>query len=771
MRHLFRKIRRSPINFLLGQFSLVLGITSCLIIYTFVSFHESFDSLGEDSDQISRVIRTESNARTIAKTEGTLKGDLQVNYEDIPVTHFMETPVGITFEFKDKLITEESGLLVDQEFFSVFSGTYISGNVNNYLSQPNSLVLTKSVAQKIFNHPTKGLNETVHTQMGPDKIALTVTGIIEDNPTNSSLEFSYLMTGSGTVFWNDESPYTVFNTFIKTNEVTANKSVIEYLNSNKEHGIRYELQGLTDIHLSDGIEFDLFGKFDKKYLNILTSIGTLIFLITLFNFFNLFYTQVLSRIREITTRKVLGSSKTAVFKILYGEIGFSIISSIFLSLTLLYLLNGLIAGLFDFSPIRFYNATTVVGTLTGAFLIAAVLILLITSQLLSYNTQLGLRGKMTTGKLGFNLSKLLLTCQLIVTLFSITYGLVISEQTNLLKNADVGYTYENIVTLKRPDNVAVNDWENLQQKLVQQASIESTGLAVFPSIGEYNFMGLKNTETQEKHRLYWIGIDHNYLPTMEIKMISGRNFDSKLKSDERTIIINEKALALLGGEKILDNEFNFRRKSFKIIGVVRDFNYRSLKEGVQPMMMTLNNPNAFRHMTVRYNGLTESQVSELINSTCRELNISDDLSLTFMEKDYNQKLLAEENVLSTVSSIFSVIAIIISLMGLFSYFNLMINQRKKDFSIRKVLGAKLLDNLQSMIKPEIVTLIMAIIISIPTALYFLIEWKSQFIYQLDLNVLHLLVPIAAILIIITLVTLGFSILIDKENPITNLKDD
>ena len=113
-------------NFLLGQFSLVLGITSCLIIYSFVSFHQSFDSLGEDSDQISRVIRTESNTRTIAKTEGTLKGTLQVNYEDIPVTHFMETPVGITFEFKDKLFTEESGLLVDQDFFSVFSGTGIA---------------------------------------------------------------------------------------------------------------------------------------------------------------------------------------------------------------------------------------------------------------------------------------------------------------------------------------------------------------------------------------------------------------------------------------------------------------------------------------------------------------------------------------------------------------------------------------------------------------------------------------------------------------------
>lgn len=771
MIRLFRKIRRNPINFLLGQFSLVLGILSCMIIFSFVSFHESYDSFYDDSNQIYRILRTENSNRTIALTEGTLKGKLQANYAEVPITHFMKTPVDITFEFDQKVILLENGLLTDQEFFSVFSCETVSGNIKDFLSKPNSLVLTRSVAEKLFGISKTGIGEIVHIQMGPNKIPLTVTGIIEDNASNSSLEFTYVLYSPSIPFWNDENPLTVFNTFIKTKNLSELSSINTYLNSNRGQDIIYETQNLTEIHLRDGIEFDPFNKFERNYLTILISIGSLIFLITLFNFFNLFYTLTLSRIREITTRKILGSSNFWIFKLLYGEIGIAMLSSILVSLILIYIFNNNIVDFFGFSPIQFYEIKTIAKILMAAFLIAGVFILLITSQVLRQNTQLGLKGKVTNGKLGFNLGKLLLTMQLIVTIFSISYGLVISEQTNFLKNIDVGYTYENIVTLKRPDNVDFSTWKYLQKNLEQHASIQSTGLAVFPSIGEYNFIRLKNLQTQEEYRLYWIGVDSDYIPTMEIDLISGRNFDSKLKSDEQAIIINEKALTHIGGEMALDNKFEFRQKPFKVIGIVRDFNHESLKAEVQPMMMTLNNPMAFRHMTVRYLGLTQSQMAELVNRECRELNIASNLTLTFMENDYNQKLLAEENVLSTVTKGFSIIAILISLIGLITYFNFILNQKKKDFSIRKVLGARLIDNFNSMMKPQVVNLTLAIIIAIPTSLYLLIEWKRQFIYQLNLNLFHLLLPVITILIIITLISFSFSILIDRQNPITNLKNE
>jgi len=336
---------------------------------------------------------------------------------------------------------------------------------------------------------------------------------------------------------------------------------------------------------------------------------------------------------------------------------------------------------------------------------------------------------------------------------------------------DVGYSYQNVLTIKRPDNVDFKSWQKLEQALQQQSSIQSTGLAVFPSIGEYNSMALKNLETQENYRLYWIGVDHNYIPTMKIDLISGRNFDPALKSDEQSIIVNQKALELIGGEKFLSSTFQFRKKPIKIIGVVQNFNSHSLKEEVQPMMMSLNNPIAFRNMIVRYSGLKQPQIIQLINEVCNELNIATFLNVTFMENDYNLKLLQEENVLSVVSRTFSFIAIIISFLGLFSYLSFVIGQKKKVFSIRKVLGAELINNLAYILKTQYVTLLVAIVVSIPIAVYFLDQWINQFVYQLNINLLHLLLPIFIVLFIITIIAWGFSILINRMNLVKNLKDD
>lgn len=438
--------------------------------------------------------------------------------------------------------------------------------------------------------------------------------------------------------------------------------------------------------------------------------------------------------------------------------------------TLLYLLNDTISGFLGFDPMSYYAGMSLYATLMVGMLISAVIIFIITSQLLSYDTQLGLKGKVKVGKLGFDLSKMLLSVQLIVTLFSLTYGLFISEQTNVLKNADVGYTYQNLVTLERPEKVKYNDWINLQQRLLQQAAVQSIGASVFPGIGEYNSMRLKNLETQEKHKLYWIGVDHGYIPTMEIELIQGRNFDSDLKSDEQAIIINQKAQALIG-EGYSADQFEFRRKPFKIIGVVRDFNHHSLKEEVQPTMMTLNNPQALRHMNIRYKGAAKAAVLELIKESRKELGIDEDLNPTFAESNYKEKLLAEEHVLSLVTRIFSSIAILISLLGLFSYLNFTTNQKRKDFSIRKVLGANLLNNLQSMLKPQVLTVAIATIISIPSAVYFLSKWKEQFLYQLELNFFHVAIPALLIILIIGTLNFVFSVVIDRMDPVANLKDD
>ena len=770
MKLLLRKIRKHPFYFLTGQFSLVLGMATCLIIYSFIAFHQSFDNFEDDTERIYRILSVDEKDRTIALTTGTLKANITANFPETAITHFMQTPVDLTFEYEDRSITADQGLLVDAEFQEVLSPKLLHGNEKQLLQQPNSIVLSETLASSLFGNAQFGLGETLQVQIGPKKVSLKVTGIASDSPANTGLPFQYLLTGSSSIFWNDEAPYTIFHTFLKS-DATTQDAVTEQLNLPAEKNFNFQSQLLSDIHLSSGIEYDIFQKFDRQYLHLLTAIGLLIFSITFFNFLNLFYTQSIKRIREITTRKVLGSSRLSVFRHLLGDLGFSLLFALVAAMGVILFTSRPLSDFLGFSLLHFYDIPSLVVTLSGALLAGALFVYLISQQLLSQNTQTGLRGKIVAGNARFNISKWLLAAQLVVTLFSVSCGLVISGQTQLLKNADVGYSWQNILTLKRPDDVAFSTWQSLQQQLEQQTAVQSIGMAVFPGIGEYNQMSIKNQATQEKHLLYWIGVDAGYLPTMEISLLSGRNFDKDNPTDQQAMIINEKALALLGSEGLSEQVYQFRKKGYRIIGVVRDFNHQSLKEASQPMMMTLNNPNAFRHMSIRYEGLSRTGMSELVNEASTSLGIQSGLNMKFLEDDYNEKLMAEENVIALVSKIFSAIAILISLLGLVSYFSFVVSQQKKDFSIRKVFGAGLIDILGKMLAPQLLTASIALLIATPIAIYSFNEWKNQFLYQLQWDAFYLLAPPLFVIALIAGVTLAYSILIDRVNPVKHLREE
>lgn len=767
-KHLFRRINKQRSSFALGQFTLILGMLSCLIIYGFVMLHHSFDSFHIHSERISRINTVEADGRTIALTEGLLRDRITANFTETPVTHFMKTPVDLSFEHDDKVITSTNGLLVDPYFLEVFQFPNLQSP--DLLQDPNGVILSRTLANKLFGEQ-HGVNETLKLQMGPRKINLTVRAVMDDLPNNSSLTFDYLITGPGMMFWNDEAPWAVFQTFMLA-ESTTQTSILDFVNDTKipEGQSIYGVQPLKEVHLGAGIEFDSLEKFDPKYLQLLSVTGILTFLVTLFNFFNLFYNQITTRIREITTRKVLGSSFSSITKSLLVEIYFHLTCALILTYCFLFILNEPLMEFLGYKPALVHHPRTLLVIILGTGVFATLLVWVASQQMNNYNVQNGLRGKIKISKLGFNLGKLLLTGQFIVTLLAITSGLFITQQTQLLRSAEVGYDYHDVVTIKRPDQVPYATWKTFQETLNQQAAVLSTGLAVFPSIGEYNMMRLQDL-TQQEHRLYWIGVDPGFLPSMEINLISGRNFDPRLPSDNQTLIVNQKALALLGGERALSHEFKFRKKSFNIIGVVRDFHHQSLKEAVEPMMMTLNNPQAFRHMVVRYEGFTQSDMSNLILASATDLGMPTDLSHTFMEKEYNQKLMKEESILAQVVSTFSGIAILISLLGLFSFLAFEVNQKKGDLSIMKVLGAKFRDHLKNLGWGPFLTMVIAAVITLPVGLYYLSQWKTQFMFQIELGVIHVLTPLVVLSVLVLLVATFFSMQIEQSNPVVYLKDE
>ncbi|MGB3465227.1 MAG: ABC transporter permease [Cyclobacteriaceae bacterium] len=768
MRTLFIKIYRNPLAFFIGQLSLFIGISASLVIFSFTSFHRSFDTCYTDYDKIYRINGAQENGQPITLTDGKLSSLIKTNFPDTEVTHYMYTPLDLTFSTGRQSITSEKGLLIDESFTNVFRRETLAGSADKLSDQPNSIILTQSLAKRLFENYPEAVGESLSFRAGPREITVNIVAVVADLPANSSLNYDYLLNGRSVFFWNDENPQPVFSTFIRTGSQRAIYSIADFLSEKYEdHG----LQKLTDIHLDNPLKYESLNTFNKNYLIILDATGVLIFAITLFNFLNLFYTTILSRIRQITTRKVLGASRLAIASSLVKESFLSLVCGFLLSGTFLYFGTELINQWLSVGTVPGYFNDTFYLLLFASLAITFFMVLIAVYHIASYQIQSGLKGNPVISRASLKPGKIALALQVMLTLFAITYGVVSNRQASVLKEASVGYNYRNAVTIKRSDDIDYAKWKLFEEQLKAQSSVVATGLAVFPAIGEYNQISLQDLTDGTDHKVNWLGIDDQYLSAMQITFISGRNFNSELEADKSAVIVNKEAFRQLGGEEGIDHQLKFRRKSVTVIGVVENFQYESLKETTGPVVMTLNNPQSYRHMIVRFATDSGKQMNSLISKAASVAGINGQLSVNVLEDDYENRLMAGEKVIARTSLIFTIIAVFISMIGLTSYLHFYLKQHKKEFSIRMILGAGIGNNFLVIFRPQLKVILFALITVLPVAYLLLNSWIDQFIYQAVLSPALLSLPVVVLASIISILSIIFTFKIHSSDTLLNLKDE
>lgn len=784
-----RNLTRNKVFSVINIAGLSLGLTCCMLIVLYTKDEISFDRFQENKDQLYRIKVTmsdERETRTIGSTNAIHGPSFK---EEIPEIKEVVRTQGSSFVTKkgNDLLNEEI-LFADDNFFQVFSLPLLSGDPKTVLSDVHSIVISEDVARKYFS-TTDAVGKTLDLKIGDKFETFKVSGVAKKCPQNSSIQFESVLPFKfqESRGWTDKEWLGFYmNTFVLLNDKADYRAVVPKLNQvfktksaeeiskikDFSQKISFGLQPFLTIHL-DSESGDLRNGLDRAsspiYSYILSGIAIFILLIACINFVNLTVARSLKRAKEIGIRKVVGSQRKQLMFQFLGEsfllsfVAFSF--AILLTQLVLPTFNDLankqlsLSYLLDTKLISGYLALFLITGLTAGIYPALVLSGFSPAQTLYNRTKLVQKNYLTKGLVVFQFA--LSICLVIGTI-------VIYSQFKYLTNKDLGYNDKNLMrfSLGR-GGPGAEVLERVKQELENTAGVET--VAAFN--GNYNGTGAKTEHG--KIDFGYIGVDDNFLPALQIPVVKGRNFARSFGSDPvESVIVNEAFVKEAGWKDPIGKEvdFEWKNQKYKVIGVVKDYHFASLKEKIKPLLLT-QDPN-YRLGTV-YLKLDAKNIPETIKTVEQVFR----RHVPFMPFEYkfedvtNLKRYEKEAKWKQMITLAAILSIFVSCIGLFGLATFNAESRVKEIGIRKVLGASVA-SITALLSTDFVKLVgVAILFSLPISYYAINIWLQDFPYRIEISWWYF--AISAILAIsIAILTVGFqSIRTAMVDPVKSLRSE
>ena len=781
------------------------GLCCFLLILLFVQDELHFDRFNLNADRIGRVyskIRFGGTSLEFPLSADPTGAVLKKDYPQIEQFTRIYTSNGLKQIKKGNLfITEQRVAHADSTFFEVFSFPAVSGNTENALDDPNTVVISESAARKYFGTIEAVGRVLETTEKG--KTLYKVTAVIRDMPENSHFHFDFLFSMKnvdyawGQFLSHNFYTYLLFKPGVDPKSfdhffpqyidkyILPQAKVFMQVNSMEDfkkagNMLEYSIQPLTKIHLYSSGQYEMEPGGNIQYVYIFSAVAIFILLIACINFMNLTTARSAKRAREVGIRKVLGTQrKDLIFQFL-SESTLMVVISLLIALFACFIMipgfnslaNKSIRPGLLFSPMILpwiIALPLVVGLLAGVY----------PAFILSGFRPIDvLKGKWKIGtKNGGSLRSLLVVFQFCTSIILIFGTLVIYRQLHFIQTKDLGYNKDQVITINNAgvlkDNLSVYKKELLNYPGALNGSI-SNFLPVQSSRSDQSFSkSTPMTATNGFDIQTWY-IDDQYLPTLDIKILKGRNFYKGAVSDSNSVIINETTARIIGfpdpiGKQIYTTG-NDRKSiiSFTIIGVIKNFNYESLKQPVGPLSLFLGNfPGA---ISFRVNPNAMKGFLAKSESLWKELAPNMPFSYQFMDDAYNEMYQSEQRV-GKIAMLFSVLAILIASLGLFGLATFMAEQRMKEIGIRKVLGASVQRIVRLMTTEFIKLICISFIIAAPIAWWAMNKWLSDFAYRTPI-VWWIFAVSAVLALIIALATVSIqAIRAAVINPVNSLKSE
>ncbi|MGF7081877.1 ABC transporter permease [Mucilaginibacter sp. UYCu711] len=790
----WRNIEKQKAFSFINIFGLAVGIAAFWLITLYVTDEWSYDRYNTKADRIFRVVQHgqwNGGKFDLAVTSPPYAPTLKADFAQVEEAVRINAEGGGSIVYHDKKIGEGAMLFTDAGFFKIFTHQFLQGDANTALQKPQSIVLTKTLAQNIFGDAGKALNQTIQV----DGTATMVTGIIADVPANSHFSFKALRsmppadTGYGGS-WGNSSLYT----YVLLKNPGDNKRIEamggDFFNRHMKAELgpmkfSLQLQPLTDIHLRSNLSYEIGANGNITYVYVFGITALLILIIAIINYVNLTTARSSVRIKEVGVRKVIGSDRQQLMVLFFAEC------------ILLTFIATIIAIVIIQAALPYFNqlsGKTLIllqfGTIKTIIIFAA--FALLTGVLSGIYPALFLSGFKTIpamkGQLGNQLStiifrKSLVTFQFVITIVLISGSFIIYKQLNYFLNKDLGFNKAQTLTFHINNRGVRGRTDALKQLLLQNPNIESAGIAGNPignnNIGGGDFnLGPDGKATAGSKIVENLTIDADFIPTLQIKMAAGRNFSAGNLTDVKdAIIVNETLVKELGwtnavGRRVrtgVDEKGNIITQT--IVGVVKDFNTYSLQHKISPMV--LNMPATAGDKDNLYIRVSRGNMQASLNYITQVFGKFDNENkpeFHFLDQNFAAQYQTEQKQ-GTILLVFTILAISIACLGLFGLVTFTAEQRVKEIGIRKTLGASVASIVQLLSTDLMRLVIIAMLIACPIAWLAMDKWLQGFAYKIDISWwVFLLAGSAAALVALATISIQ-SIKAALANPVKSLKGE
>ncbi len=765
----------------------------------YVSFELSFDKFHSNIDQIYRVESNFYEGDVLTDQWATSSfGYGKAMKDNIPgIKNFARVALDQTEQvvgYKDEFFRENTITYADPEYFTMFDFNLIEGDRSSMLKSPNTVVVTKSAAEKLF-HDRSAIGEVISFSTSRAKRECEITAVIEDLPENSHIKFDYFISFNSLPEWKNnfwylhevytyvlleknQSPKGIETAF----PALAEKFKTHEALKSKTWGI--SLVPLTDIHLSPWKQYEREVKGNKTSLYSLLAVAAIILIIAWGNYINISIARSYERTKEIAIRKFNGAGRKMLFQQFILESAVVNVLALILSFGLvivalpyfrLFTDSQLTLSLLD-EKLFWVTCLSVFifGAFTSGFYPAVVLS--------SFKPINSIKGHVTSHKHTFSPAKVLMVIQFAMSLFLITGTVIVYRQIQFMQNQSLGVNVNEKVVLKFP--AATENFEervrSFSEDLKSRHEVKNVTLSgSVPGMEVAKFLSnkLRSGRSSDQNRLYeMLTVDFDYLNTYQIPMIAGRKFDKKFGNESDKLIVNESSLELLeiadpeeaiGKEVMLEGQ----PEPFKIIGVTKNWHQKSLSNDYTPIMFIMNSAISWirpAYITVDFKGNSFKELVSGLEQDWGKYFENSSFDYFYADDFFDRQYKSEESH-GAILTLFTILALFVSCLGLFALTSHAADRRVKEIGIRKVLGASIGSIIMIFSKETVYLIVIAIIIAVPVSLFTMDNWLNDYPFRTKIEWYIYGLSIVVLTVISMATVIGQSLKAARSNPIDALK--
>jgi putative ABC transport system permease protein len=801
----YRSLMKEKGFTLINTIGLALGLACFILIMVYVIHEHSYEKFRPDYERTYRVYQYGAFATQMADDKQgflpfPMSGYIAKNYPEVENVVTIDQNGGAVITYKENAFQEWRALNADSNFFSMFPAEFIAGDYKTALNAAHKLVLTETAAKKWFG------NENPIGKMmkvGSDSILFEVSAVVKDPRTDTHIKYSMLLSdqsvnafkkdtwlqcryryiyvklkkGTSVEQFEKKLQPIVTDKLIPEMEQLTGKPIKETLGNSKIP--EFKLQRIQDIHLDAILRMEVGGVSGNKTLvSVAGIIAFAILILACINFINLSTARFSNRMKEICVKKTVGSSRTALFIQFMSESYLLTFIAIIFALAITELTIKTFCDTMQLEyVISFYKihhfvtfilfVFIVVGLLSGAY-----------PALIMSNTTItdGLRGKFQSSRKGSLLRKSLVVMQFIVSFTILLGAFVISKQLNFIFADDKGYTRENLVVLHNLPDIKNENTKAFKEELQKIEGVKAVAFTnIYPTdFVPHNDFWKEEDASKTASTYVFNSADFDFVKTMKLTIMKGRDFNKNIQSDTLAILINETAAKYLGyknpiGKRLVSltgdpkNPYAY----LTIIGIVKDYNILPVYKKIDPLVLYAN-VHGYQNVLVRISGDKTPELMSNIKTLWKKYSNGNNLATENMQEVLDWQYRNEVSAQKIITT-FSIICILIASLGLIGLVSYSTLRRTKEIGIRKANGAEVWQILFSLSKDTMILIGIAVIIALPISYFVINGWLKQFAYHVDITAVLVVFAIVCLYLIALISEVALTLKAARQNPIKALR--